>query len=381
MFSTFLLNHDHPEAKQDRVNTDSDTYHAINLAVKDMAWDKALSGPDRPKIEEAYRKEFDALLNTVMKELDEKHPERKAAERYATNCRVLLDIKRSGIYKVRFVIQGFREKLEVIDGPDFNYSSNMSGLSTVRQLFLKPRKPGRAIAQLDVSTAFLQSDMFPEDAPPRYLMCKDPITGKRRFFRQYGVIYGSCSAPVRWMNTLHPWIVEQGFVQGKNEPCVFYHKGMDTTVSTFVDDCGIEGPRENVEKFIKLISSRFECKKPEWLEIDSPLDHLGMVFFVDEHATYLSMECYIKTALQRLDLEHEKFHRYTSPITKPILDHTPITPEQQHAVLQNWLWNARLASRDWTPRSQASSLTDLAVHVQAEPWNVQRRSTCATLLC
>ena len=67
-----------------------------------------------------------------MKEIDENHPERKAAERHATNCRVLLDIKRNGLYKVRFVIQGFREKLEVIDGPDFNYSSNISGLSTVR---------------------------------------------------------------------------------------------------------------------------------------------------------------------------------------------------------------------------------------------------------
>ena len=329
ILTSCLLTEDHPEARQDRINNDFNTYHSINLAVKDMAWNKALKGPDRGKIEEAYNKEFTALLSTVMKEIDENHPERKAAERHATNCRVLLDIKRNGLYKVRFVIQGFREKLEVIDGPDFNYSSNVSGLSTVRQLFLKPKKPGRAKAQLDVSCAFLQSDMFPEDAPPRYLMCKDPITGKRRFFRQFGVIYGSCSAPVRWMNTLHPWIVEQGFVQGKNEPCVFYHKGMDTTVNSYVDDCGIEGPRENVEKFIKLISSRFDCKKPEYLEVDSPLDHLGMVFFEDEYATYLSMECYIRTALQRLDMENEKCSRYTSPITGPILDHSPIPPEKQ----------------------------------------------------
>ena len=55
-----------------------------------------------------------------------------------------------------------------------------------------------------------------------------------------------------------------------------------------------------------MISKRFDCKDPEWLSVDGgQLDHLGMVFFRDVYATYLSMENYIDATMMRLDLENE----------------------------------------------------------------------------
>ena len=120
-----------------------------------------------------------------------------------------------------------------------------------------------------------------------------------------------------------------GFVQGKNEPCVFYHKDLDVTVSTFVDDCGIEGPLSGVMAFIKMISARFDCKDPEWLSVDGgQLDHLGMVFFRDAYATYLSMENYIDATMMRLDLENEDCSKYKLPINAQVTDLTPVTEEE-----------------------------------------------------
>ena len=362
----------HPELQQERVDYStsgeysydpSDPWGWCNIAQKDMDWKKALAGPDKDAVLKSYEKEIASLKSTVLKELKEGDSDWCRALREATNSRVLLDFKRSGVYKSRCVIQGFRENKTKLDGDDFNYSSNVSGMSTVRHLFLKPagdhpatpvatdanatrrgRGKGqeqcflapkstpdgcRAVAQLDVSTAFLQSDLFPAGSPKRFLKFKCPVTGNIRYFLQLGVVYGSCSAPVRWMNTLHPWIVSTGFVQGKNEPCVFYHKDLDVTVSTFVDDCGIEGPLSGVLAFVRMISKRFDCKDPEWLTVDGgQLDHLGMVFFRDVYATYLSMENYIDATMMRLDLENEDCSKYKLPINNQITDFSAVTEEE-----------------------------------------------------
>ena len=115
------------------------------------------------------------------------------------------------------VIQGFKEDKEELDGLGFIYSSNVVGLAAVRWAMLGGRRPGHSIMQVNISAAFLQSDLFSPDDPPRYLMLKDPVSGAHRYFRQWGVVYGSCSALRRWQDTLHPWIESQGFADGREE--------------------------------------------------------------------------------------------------------------------------------------------------------------------
>ena len=135
--------------------------------------------------------------------------------------------------------------------------------------------------QVDISTAFLQSDLFSPDDPPTYLMLDtlDPVSKDRRYLRQWGVVYGSCLAPRRWQNTLHPWIESQGFVAGKNEPCVFYNEKTGVLVETYVDDCLGDGLTAEVEKFMTALAVRFKCKPPVRFGIGSPIDHLGMTIF------------------------------------------------------------------------------------------------------
>ena len=62
------------------------------------------------------------------------------------------------------------------------------------------------------------------DEPKKYLKFKNPISGQWQFYRQLGPIHGENSAPVRWENTIVPWLESDAlksngfkFVRGKNE--------------------------------------------------------------------------------------------------------------------------------------------------------------------
>ena len=170
--------------------------------------------------------------------------------------------------------------------------------------------------------------MFEPGAPTRYLRLFDPVAGKVRFFRQWGVLYGSCSAPVRWQDTLHPWIETQNFVEGKNEQCVFYNPTTKVVVATYTDDILARGPAAEVENFLTNLQRRFKCKKPRYFTEDSPLDHLGMLFFMNERGIFLSMQHYIGTMIHNLNLDSSKFRRCRTPISAEISDTTPLSAEE-----------------------------------------------------
>ena len=316
------------------------------FAMRDLKWKPYLKGEHREEVIKAHETELNALLSTrlldsagvehpVLEELFEGDSEFQVAagkdnlgKPCATNCRELLEFKRTGVWKARVVVQGFREDKELLDGPDFIYSSHVVGLSAVRRLLLTPLQNGEATAQVDISTAFLQSNMFEPGSPARYLRLFDPVANKVRFFRQWGVLYGSCSAPVRWMDTLHPWIETQGFVEGKNEQCVFYNAATKVTVATYTDDILARGPAAEVVKFLTALQNRFKCKKPRYFTEADALDHLGMLFFMNERGVFLSMQHYIETMMHNLDLDTSKFRRCRTPISAEISDTTPLSKEE-----------------------------------------------------
>ena len=124
------------------------------------------------------------------------------------------------------------------------------------------------------------------DEPPKYLTFKTPLTGEQEYYRQLGPIYGENAAPVRWEQTIVPWLESQGFEPGHNDPCVFYHPGKDLLILLYVDDILCDGEEDDIKWFFKKLSTkhggRFECKEPAWLSIDTPIDHLGMEIIMDE---------------------------------------------------------------------------------------------------
>lgn len=80
--------------------------------------------------------------------------------------------------KARGVKQGFKENILHTDGPDFNYYSHVAKMISIRSALLRRERRGRRIAIKDVSTAFLQSRKYSEDAPKKYIKFTHPLTGE-----------------------------------------------------------------------------------------------------------------------------------------------------------------------------------------------------------
>ena len=292
-------------------------------AQKDMDWKKALKGPDRDKVVVAYDKEVKSLLGTILKRVKPGDKDYEKIVKEAISGRPLLDIKRNGTYKCRIVKQGFKEDKSNADGPGFNYYAHTARFDTVRSAIFRPRRGNRRLALKDISTAFLQSHGYKVTDPglKKWLKVKNPLTGEIEYYEQSGPIYGEASAPIRWENTVAPWFEEQGFIRGDNEPCVFYHPDRDLLVVLYVDDCLADGQEEDITWIFDLMDERFACKDAEWLDIDSPLDYLGMDISMDQEYIYLSMAKYIDTALELLGWTELK------PVSTPI--NQPVDPDSK----------------------------------------------------
>ena len=110
-------------------------------------------------------------------------PEFAGAAKCACLGRSLLDIKHSLAYKARGVKQGPRGDLERADGPGFNYYSSAVKLHSVRIVLMRRRSRGRALGIKDVSTAFLQSDPYPEGTI-KCISFRDAITRVWNYYRR-----------------------------------------------------------------------------------------------------------------------------------------------------------------------------------------------------
>jgi len=209
-------------------------------------------------------------------------PRYELALKIATRCRMLLDLKRSNMYKVRMVVQGFLLNRVAVDGADFLYSSSVARMSTVRGMLLQPRRGEKVFATIDISQAFLQSIEFTEEEQ-RYVKVFDPVTGKMRYFLQLRPLYGEPSAPVRWESTLASFLTAPesegglGFVRGSNDRSVYYHPVRKFAVLVYVDDIGVLALREDCKWFFSALAKRFKVKEPVYAEDGAPpLDYLGL---------------------------------------------------------------------------------------------------------
>ena len=310
----------------------------------DIGWARALAGPDRQKVIDAYEKEMASLCDTILQRVLEGDEDYRTAIQEAVTGRLILDVKRKlGTYKARGVKQGFKENILWADGPGFNYYSSVAKLHSARLTLFRPHRRNRRICVVDVATAYLQAHEF--DGFIKYIVFKNPITGELEYYRQYGPIYGEKSSAVRWENTIAPWMEEsdQGFIRGDNERCIFWHPERDLVVCLYVDDCLIDGDEDDIKWFLQKINARFKCKEAEWLSPSIPLDYLGMEVTMDGERVYICMEQYIYNMVKMLELEGKR--RYTTPIGAPI-DTTsrPLSPKERKRFMQalgcvGWLVN------------------------------------------
>ena len=127
---------------------------------------------------------------------------------------------------------------------------------------MRRRRHGRALGIKDVSTAFLQSDSYP-DGTIKYICFRGPVTHVWNYYHQSGPIYGEVSAPKRWEDTIAPWFESMGFKRGENERSCFYHEGMDLLILLYVDVCLADGDAADVKWIFFELEERFKCKSAD----------------------------------------------------------------------------------------------------------------------
>ena len=151
----------------------------------------------------------------------------------------------------------------------------------------------------------------------KYIVFSDPITKQREYSRQSGPIYGEPSAPVRWEDTVAPWLVQEcEFTRGENEPCAFHHQIRDLVTLLYVDDCLEDGEEQDIQWASDKLEEGYECKDTEWLIPFKKLDYLGMEISQDHDYTYLSMQSYILSALETVGVKVTA--KVSTPIDRPI---------------------------------------------------------------
>ena len=288
---------------------------------KDLNWKRALQSESKLKVMEALNKEKTALAK-ILTLIPDGHPEREVAERSASHGRYLLDRKRCGRWKARGVKT--REDKRV-DGPDFNYFARVARLVSLRTLVCRPDRHFRSLCARDISTAFLQSMKYAPSEPARYAKFRDPTTGEFEYFRQSGPIYGEASAPIRWEKTLAAALESAGFQRGQNDPSLYYNPETDVAVIVYVDDILADGDKAAVTEFMSWLETRFECREPEWLTIESPIQYIGIDIWLDSTHVHMSMSYYVEKLSKLLDIGRGR--KVTSPITSDIMDDTPLRKE------------------------------------------------------
>ena len=163
------------------------------MAMDNIPWQEWFNTGHREDILKLgmYKSEWDALLSTVLRELDSEpgDVEYDQAVKYATGGRCLLEYKRVGCLKARAVAQGLKEDKLYLDGPDFDYAANVcelacSGPKLVVRAAQEPAQRRRhwapqhrrdeVVVMFYVMTAYPQADMFKPTDPRDISRCSIP---------------------------------------------------------------------------------------------------------------------------------------------------------------------------------------------------------------
>ena len=71
---------------------------------------------------------------------------------------------------------------------------------------------------------------------------------------------------MRFFNTVAPWLIEMGFTQGQNDPCMFTND-TGVQVGLHVDDGLVRGTQTDVDSFYEDLAVRFQFKPPKFLSL------------------------------------------------------------------------------------------------------------------
>ena len=245
-----------------KLHTDADSGvlecdHELAFAAKSsdpdtLSYRQARTAPDWEEFREAGLKEFTELSSKHMWDVIKRGDVPKG-KRILPSTLVMKRKRypdgRLRKYKARFCVWG---DLQVKGSDYFETYAPVVQMSTVRLMLTLATKHKFKTRQVDYSNAFVQADLDTDvyvRMPPGVVMSDG--TEDESVLKLNKSLYGLKQAPLKWYEKLRDSLLERGFKQSKQDPCLFLMKNLVAVV--WVDDVLFFS--RNDKKIDEMISS------------------------------------------------------------------------------------------------------------------------------
>jgi len=221
--------------------------------------------PDSELIWESIQKELKSLIDNETWELVPRPKGRKVVKsKWVLTVKLTVngDIER---YKARFVAKGFSQVL----GLDFHetYAPVVSTV-TLRIVLAMMAAKGWSMTQLDVETAFLNSDIDEEIYVEQPEGCDDPDHPRKDFvLKMLKALYGLRQSPYLWNKLITEVLISKPLSLKQNtsiDECLFVARGEDGRVAIiclYVDDLVITGDwTEKIDQIKSTLYNKFKMR-------------------------------------------------------------------------------------------------------------------------
>ncbi|KMQ88628.1 retrovirus-related pol polyprotein from transposon tnt 1-94 [Lasius niger] len=301
--------------------SDDEWYEASsNMCTAEIPFAQAMSGDNREQWKNAIYEEMKCLVEHDTWDIVKKPPDAKVI-----GSRIVLRDKYGADgqlerRKARLVARGFSQR----PGVDFRDTfAPVARLGSFRLLLALSVKFGLTISQLDVTTAYLNSEIDAEiymtkpsllDEMLQRMIVEEPDTsiaakakkmlsdvkGEDQVCRLNRAIYGLKQAGRQWYNQLNEVLRSIGLYHTKSDPCVFVDNAetTPTIVMVYVDDIIIASSNPGRVNMIKTeLSRRFKIK-----DLGRAKYCLGFEIRQDGNKIKLSQTGYTREILNRFGM-------------------------------------------------------------------------------
>lgn len=252
------------EARAERLNLETvDLCFATSVSSGDgepSNFHEAMRRRDASQWEAAIKTEFENIRSKgVWRKI--KRSEMKPGAN-ALGTKWVFKIKGDERYRARLVVQGYSQ----IPGVDFSEShSPVSNDATIRIFLVLALVNNWEIDQIDVETAFLYGVLDEQiylKIPSGYNELSGSTGNGDEVLVLEKALYGLVQAARVWLNTFIRALIEFGFSRSLADPCVLWRKSQEgfVAIMVYVDDCGILGDREAIDRAKREIKSKFNIK-------------------------------------------------------------------------------------------------------------------------